>query len=90
MFRVGGKVFRRSHLLSDAVIANDDPSMTRTKKVFAAVDDLCREFDLSRPIWLDSNIAEFKRHSKTRFYQDNFIDTIDFDFLEIHVIEEDA
>lgn len=89
MFRLWGKIFRSNHLLSDSVIVNDDPSMTRTKKIFAAVDDLCHEFDLSRPIWLDSNIAEFKRHNKTRFYQDNFIDSIDFDFLEIHVIEED-
>ena len=32
---------------------------------------------------------EFKRHAKTRFYQDNFIEEIEFDYLEIHVIEED-
>ena len=46
------------------------------------------EFDLSKPIWLDVNINEFKRHSKARFYQDSFVDSIDFDFLEIQVIEE--
>ena len=44
---------------------------------------------LSEPIWLDSNVAEFKRHSKVRFYQDNFIDSIDFSYMEIQVIEED-
>ena len=37
---------------------------------------------------LDSNIAEFKRLDKTRFTRDNFIEDIDFDYLEIHVIEE--
>ena len=46
-------------------------------------------FDLQEPIWLDKNIAEFKRIDKTRFYQDNFIESIAFDFLEIQVIEED-
>ena len=49
---------------------------------------ICYEFDLSKPIWLDHNIDEFKRHDKTRFYQDNFVDSIDFDYLEIHIIEE--
>ena len=44
---------------------------------------------LNRPIWLNTNIDEFKRNDKTRFRRDNFIDDIDFDFLEIHVIEED-
>ena len=33
---------------------------------------------------------DFKKHSKTRFYQDNFIEQIDFDYLEIQVIEEDG
>ena len=46
-------------------------------------------FDLGKPIWLEHNIAEFKRHAKARFYQDSFIEQIDFDFLEIQVIEED-
>ena len=31
----------------------------------------------------------YEKHSKTRFYQDNFIEQIDFDYLEIQVIEED-
>ena len=45
-------------------------------------------FDLQQPIWLDKNINEFKRVDKTRFEQDNFIEQIDFDYLEIEVIEE--
>ena len=35
------------------------------------------------------DVAEFKRHAKTRFTRDSFIESIDFDFLEMHVIEED-
>ena len=45
---------------------------------------------LSKPIWLDTNIREFQKHAKVRFYQDSFIDGIDFDYLEIQVIEEDS
>ena len=44
--------------------------------------------DLSKPLWLDATVSEFKRRAKARFYQDNFVEDIDFDFLEIHVIEE--
>lgn len=64
---------------------------TRTgrRRCFDALDEVCYAFDLSRPIWLNTNIDEFKRNDKTRFRRDNFIDDIDFDFLEIHVIEED-
>ena len=75
-------------MLQDTCIA-DGSADTRTHKVFRALDEVCYQFDLSRPIWLDKTIAEFKRHRKTRFTQDNFIERIDFDFLEIQIIEED-
>ena len=66
-----------------------DPLETRTHKIFQALDLLAHEFDLPVPIWLDTNIRDFKRNSKTRFYQDSFVEQIPFDFLEIQVIEED-
>ncbi|MBQ1930601.1 MAG: hypothetical protein IKT45_10320 [Lachnospiraceae bacterium] len=87
--RIWAKTFENNHMIRDIVITNDDPTMTRTKKVFAALDEVCMAFDLSVPIWLDVNIADFKRTAKTRFRQDSFVDHIDFDFLEFHVIEED-
>ena len=89
MFRLWAKEFKENRLLKDITITDSSKEKNRTKKVFDSVDEICYEFDLSKPIWLDRNIDEFKRHDKTRFYQDNFIDSIDFDFLEIHVIEED-
>jgi hypothetical protein len=85
--RIWFKIFQDNHLQRDMVIT-DDSEDTRTHKVFAALEQVCYEFDLSKPIWLDATIAEFKRHDKARFYQDNFVEQIDFDFLEIHVIEE--
>ena len=89
MFRMWMKIFKENRLVQDTVIALDDPDMSRTAKVFQAVADASLIFDLSQPIWLDPNIREFKRHNKTRFTQDNFVEEIPFDFLEIHVIEED-
>ena len=86
--RIWGKVWTADRLVRD-MTGEDKSGDTRTHKIFHALDEFCRAFDLSRPIWLDSNIAEFKRHSKTRFGRDNFIDSIDFDYLEIQVIEED-
>lgn len=88
MFRMWGKIIKDNHLLKDTVIC-DDNADTRTHKVLKALEQICYEFDLGKPIWLDATISEFKRHDKARFTQDNFIEVIDFDYLEIHVIEED-
>jgi len=88
MFRLWGKIWKNNHLIQDTVIC-DDTEDTRTHKIFHALEQVCYEFDLENPIWLDSNIADFKRCSKTRFHQDSFIEQISFDHLEIQVIEED-
>lgn len=76
-------------MLKDTVVENNTAGTSRTKKVFAALDSVCCEFDLSRPLWLDKNIADFKRSSRVRFTQDNFIDSVEFDYLELQVLEED-
>ena len=88
MFRLWGKIWKDNHMIKDTVIC-DDSEDTRTHKIFHALQEICYDFDLANPIWLDKTINNFKRHSKTRFYQDNFVETVDFDYLEIQVIEED-
>ena len=88
MFRMWGKIIKDNHLVKDTTICISDYSLSRTQMVFQSLDDICYEFDLSKPIWLDSNIHDFQLHAKTRFGQDQFIEHIEFDYLEIQVIEE--
>lgn len=88
MFRMWGKIWKNNHMVRDTVICITDYSLSRTAMVFQSLDDICYEFDLGKPIWLDSNISEFQRVSKTRFTKDSFIEPISFDFLELQVIEE--
>lgn len=88
MFRLWAREFKDNRMLMDTVI-EDGSEDTRTHKVFRAMDEICKQFDLSKPIWLELNIHDFKRNSKARFTQDSFIEEIEFDYLEIQVIEED-
>lgn len=86
--RIWFKVFQDNHLLMDTTIENcsDD---SRTHKVLDALAECCYTFNLSQPIWLESTIKDFQRHARARFTPDAFVEEVDFDFLEIHVIEED-
>lgn len=87
--RIWVKVFdHNTHMLNSETI-EDYTEETRTHKVFQALEEACNRMDLGKPIWLDSNVKEFKHLAKTRFYQDNFIEEIEFQYLELHVIEED-
>lgn len=88
MFRMWGHTVKDNHTLKSLTIT-DDSNLNRTKKIFGALTQICLAFDLEEPQWLNGNIAEFKRLSRTRFTKDSFIEEIPFDFLEIQVLEED-
>lgn len=88
MFQLWGKIMKKNRLVKDMVYS-DGSDLNRTRKIFKGVEEICLAYDLANPIWLESTIQEFKRHSKCRFGKDNFIETIDFDYLEIQVLEED-
>lgn len=86
--KVWFKIWENTHLIkSETIEENTDD--TRTHKIFHALEEACLRFDLGKPIWLDANIAEFQQHAKTRFNRDNFVEEIDFDYLEMQVVEED-
>lgn len=86
--RIWGKLIRENHLLKDTV-AEIGGSDSRTHKVMAAMREICLRFDLPEPIWLDTNIRDFQRIARTRFYRDSFVEEIPFDYLDFQVIEED-
>ena len=83
-----GKLIKDNRLLRDRTVS-DDSSDTRTHKIFRALEELCRGWDIPVPIWLDSAVADFRRMKKVRFYQDSFVgEEIFFDYLEFQVLEE--
>ena len=86
--RIWFKIFKDNRLQKDLVVENTSND-TRTHKIMNALDTCCYELDLSKPIWLDSTVKEFQRLAKARFRPDSFVEEVDFDYLEIHVIEED-
>ena len=87
--RIWGKIWKDNHMLKNMTVT-DDSADTRTHKIFRSLEEICHEWDLSVPVWLDANIREFKQNKKSRFYQDNFVgEEIDFDYLELQILEED-
>ena len=87
--RIWGKIMKSNRMLWDMTVTEDSDD-TRTHKIFHALEVICHARDLSVPIWLDTNVRDFKRYKKTRFGQDSFVgEQIDFDFLEFQVLEED-
>lgn len=88
MFRIWFKLWKDGRIIKDMTITRPEKD-TRTHKIFSSLEECCRSFDLEQPLWLDSNIKEFKLHSRTRFNQDSFIESLDFDYMEMQMLDED-
>lgn len=86
--RIWIRLFKETHMTKD-YLAENNSAETRTHKVINALEEACKSFDLEVPIWLESNIKDFKRNGKTRFTKDCFIEDVEFDYMEFQVIEED-
>jgi hypothetical protein len=75
-------------MIKDHVAVDGDYTKSRKEMIFDALREICHEFDVAEPIWLLPNIDDFAYRGKVRFNADNFIEQIDFDYLEIQIIEE--
>lgn len=54
-----------------------------------ALTELCREFDIPRPLWLDKHRREYAEFRRTQFLPDHFMEDVPFQRLEIEFIEDD-
>ncbi len=88
MFKLWIRLVKENRLLNDMVV-EDNTADTRTHKVMNAIEKACYEFDLEKPQWLKPTIRDFQLHSKCRFTKDSFIENVDFDYMEIQILEED-
>lgn len=86
--RIWARQFKDTRMLCDYQVT-DNSDETRTHKIFNAIEKISKEMDLPNPVWLNTNIKEFKKTSKVRFRRDSYIEEVPFDYLEIQVIEED-
>ena len=61
----------------------------RYEDVQEALTELCREFDIPRPIWLPKHDREYEEFRRTRFLPEHFMEEVPFQRLEIEYLDDD-
>lgn len=54
-----------------------------------AMYQICKDFDISQPMWSNKNQRDWENHSMTKFIKDDFIDEFPYDLLEINYLFEE-
>ncbi|WKY46596.1 hypothetical protein Q5O24_09400 [Eubacteriaceae bacterium ES3] len=88
MFRIWGKLIKRNKFIKESVVEIDDHTTSIDEKVETALENFCQQFDLEKPIWFDKNTKELSNFSKTSFREDQFMESIWFDYFEIEIIDD--
>ena len=88
MLKLWGKLIKHHKIVRDVVL--DRALITDSAQtVRAALNDFAPALDIARPIWLPKNETDLTKFIITRFYPDQFMESVDFDWLEIEIIGDD-
>jgi hypothetical protein len=60
------------------------------REVEEALTELCREFDIPRPLWLNKHYREFEEFRRTQFLPEHFMEDVSFQRLDIEFLEDDG
>lgn len=80
-----GTLHRENKIIKESKITNNDVGKSFRDLLEETLIALCKELDISVPLWLDKNTTEFVRYRKTFFLKDQFIDKIKFDKFQITI-----
>ncbi|MEG2540088.1 MAG: hypothetical protein RSA01_10885, partial [Clostridium sp.] len=86
--RLWGKLIKDNKLISQVEYTYEYDDIEYQQQLTYCITEICREFDIQKPYWLNSNLREYNKYKKTSFRQDNFIEEIEFDIFEIEVLDE--
>lgn len=88
MLRLWGKIVKNNQLILSSESSYEFNDLEYQQQLKYCIQNLCAEFDIQKPYWLNTNLKEYNKYKKTSFTQDNFIEEIDFDKFEIEVLDE--
>lgn len=87
MYTLWAKIIKDNRIADSTVVKNTD-KISKDEKRKKCMDEICRTLDISIPVWLNKHESQFKQFRYVVLYQEDFIDEIEFDKLEIELIDD--
>lgn len=87
MYKLWAKKIKSSKIINSVVVKNKE-DISLEEKRDKCLKEICKKLDLSVPVWLKKHDLEFYQFKYVIFYPQDFIDEIDFDKLEIELIDD--
>jgi len=82
--RLWGRMMKRQRIVRQETVDIEDDDVEQ------ALLEICRRFDVQRPLQLPKHNREFENFGRTFYSKEHFTESIDFDRLEIELIMPDG
>jgi hypothetical protein len=81
--KLTGKLIKGNKVKNEAVFINEEVEKSFHDLLEEGVIFLCKELDISVPIWFARNTNEFVVYRKTHFNKDQFVENVKFDRFDL-------
>ena len=87
MYRLWAKTIKNNKIINSVDVKNGE-NITLDQKLKKCLSEIFIKLDVSAPVWLPKHKNEFNDFKKIIFTKDDFIDEVNFDRLEIELIDD--
>ncbi|MFA9423159.1 MAG: hypothetical protein ACERLG_06255 [Sedimentibacter sp.] len=87
MYKLWAKKIKSNKIINSLVVKNKE-DLSLEEKRDKCLKEICQKLDISVPIWLKNHELEFSQFKYVTFNPHDFIDEIDFDKLEIELLDD--
>lgn len=86
MYKIWAQKIKDNKII-DSITIFGEKDIAKSDERDKCLNEVCEKFDISVPIWLDKHQNEFYNFFAVTFFQEDFIDEINFDKLKIERID---
>jgi hypothetical protein len=83
--KIYGRTIKGTKILREVSVEKSNENISFTDILEECLIGVCKELDISVPLWLKKNTSEFVRYHKTSFAGEQFVETVAFDRFEIRL-----
>lgn len=84
MVRIWITVRKKQKILQDTVLVVEPP---QTESDFAAIfEEVGMQLDIPSPVLMGKHRRELDQFNRTRFFADDFLETVSFDCMEMEIL----
>jgi len=87
MYKLWARKIKTNKIINSFVVKNKE-EISLDEKKDKCLKEICLKLDISVPIWLKKHELEFSQFKYVIFTAQDFIDEIDFDKLEIELLDD--